>query len=60
MAKHFVALTPEILNSLADHLEHERHLVNLESTHKNALDLMQQVNIVSALIPGSQARLITR
>jgi len=55
MAKQFVALTPYILNSLADHLENESHLINLEPAPKNALDLMQQVNIVSAHIPGSEA-----
>jgi len=30
-------------------------MVNLEPAQKNALDLMQQVNIVSAHIPGSEA-----
>jgi len=55
MAKHFVALIPDTLNSLADHLEHEKQMVNLEPAQKNALDLMQQVNIVSAHIPGSEA-----
>src|SRR5882672_12437357 len=55
MAKHFVALTPDIINSLADHLEHEKQLVNLDPKQKNALELLQQVNTISAHIPGSEA-----
>src|SRR5882672_5898384 len=55
MAKHFVALTPDIINSLADHLEHEKQLVNLDPKQKNALELLQKVNTISAHIPGSEA-----
>ena len=35
MAKHFVALTSDTLNSLADHLEHEKQMVKLEPAQKN-------------------------
>ena len=55
MAKHFVALTPDMLNYLADHLEHGRQLVDLDPAQKYSLELMQQLNIVSAHIPGSEA-----
>jgi len=44
-----------MLNSLADHLEHEKSLINLEPDQKNVLDLPQQLNNISAHIPGSEA-----
>jgi len=34
IAKIFVNLTPNLLNSLADHLEHEKSLINLEPPQK--------------------------
>ena len=55
MAKQFVALTPTLLNSLADHLECEKQSVDLEPTQKHILDLLKQVNTISAHIPGSEA-----
>ena len=44
-----------MLNSLADHIEHEKSLINLEPDQKNVLDLPQQLNNISAHIPGSEA-----
>jgi len=55
MFKKIVKLTPGMLNSLADYLEHEKSMINLEPDQKNALDLLQQVNTISAHIPGSEA-----
>jgi len=55
IAKQFVNLTPNLLNSLSEHLEHGKSLINLEPAQKHALELLHQINIISAHIPGSEA-----
>ncbi len=55
VAKRLTALTPELLNSLANHLEHEGKVSYLQPSQTNALELLQKVNTISANIPGSEA-----
>ena len=55
IAPKLTAVSPDILQSLADHLENEGKLNLLNSSERDAMNLLNQVNIVSARIPGSQA-----
>jgi hypothetical protein len=49
------AVTPALLKALATKLEQEWKLVSPSPEECNALQLLQQVNTLSARIPGSQA-----
>lgn len=49
------ALTPELLQSVSDHVRAQRPSADLSPQQKNALDVLKQVNTVAAKIPGSQA-----
>ena len=55
VAKHLATLTPEILSSVANHLEYEGKLSDLQPSQINALELLQKVNTISANIAGSEA-----
>ena len=50
-----MALTPEILKRVADHIEHEHSSATLSSTDRDALTLLNHVNTISACVPGSQS-----
>jgi hypothetical protein len=61
VARNLTSVSPDVLCSLADHLEHEGKLSSLTSEEKNAMDLLNQVNTISARIPCSQAsKIFTR
>ncbi|KAG2738718.1 hypothetical protein P692DRAFT_20682957, partial [Suillus brevipes Sb2] len=55
VARKLTAVTPAVLERLANKLERERKLVDPSPEECNALHLLQQVNTLSARIPGSQA-----
>jgi hypothetical protein len=55
VARKLTAVTPALLEALATKLEQEQKLVNPSPEERNALQLLQQVNTLSACIPGSQA-----
>ena len=55
IAKSLTSISPTILQTLADHLQHERKLGTLSSDEQAAVKLLNQVNIISARILGSQA-----
>jgi hypothetical protein len=55
VARKLTAVTPALLEALATKLEQEQKLVNPSPEERNALQLLQQVNTLSARIPGSQA-----
>jgi hypothetical protein len=48
------AVTPALLEALATKLEQEWKLVNPSPEERNALQLLQQVNTLSARIPGQK------
>ncbi|KAG1891894.1 uncharacterized protein F5891DRAFT_963943, partial [Suillus fuscotomentosus] len=55
VARKLTTVSPILLERLAIKLEHERKLVDPTAEERNALQLLQQVNTMSARIPGSQA-----
>jgi Helitron helicase-like domain at N-terminus len=55
IATKLMAVTPNVLMHLANHLEHEGSLTDLNAEEKNTMQLLKHVNTVSARIPGSQA-----
>ena len=55
VASKLVAVKTHVLQSVADHLEHEGRYNDLTNEQKDALDLLKHVNTVAARIPGSQA-----
>lgn len=55
MACKLTSVTPTLLEHLAHKLEHEHKIVNPTSEERDALQLLDQVNTMSARIPGSQA-----
>ena len=61
IAKSLTSVSPTILQTLADHLQHEQKLGTLSSDEQAAMNLLNQVNTISACIPGSQAsKIFTR
>ena len=61
IAKDLIKVPPDVLQSLADHLQQEKKLGTLTSAERHAMDLLKQVNTISARIPGSQAsKIFTR
>jgi hypothetical protein len=61
IARKLTAMSSNILQSLADHLKHEGKLSDLNPCERDAMNLLNQVNTVSARIPGSQAaKIFTR
>jgi Helitron helicase-like domain at N-terminus len=50
-----VSLTPELIASVAMHLECEGAYTDLTPSQRDALELLKHVNTVAAHIPGSQA-----
>ena len=55
VANKLAAVSPSVLQSLADHLEREGKLGTLNKEEQDAMQLLRQVNTISARIPGSQA-----
>ena len=55
IARRLIAVSPDVLNHLARHLEEEKHISDLTQEQKNAFELLKKVNTISARIPGSQA-----
>jgi Helitron helicase-like domain at N-terminus len=55
VARELTSVSPTVLQSLADHLEHEGKLGTLSVDEQNAMKLLKQVNMISTRIPGSQA-----
>ena len=55
VANKLTSVSPSVLQSLADHLKREGKLGSLTKDERDAMDLLKQVNTVSAQIPGSQA-----
>ena len=55
MAKKLTNISSDTLRHLADHLEHENKLCDLQPEDKDALELLSKVNTIAARIPGSQA-----
>jgi len=55
VARQLTTVSPVLLQCLALKLELEHKLVNPTNEERNALRLLQQVNTMSACIPGSQA-----
>jgi hypothetical protein len=61
VAWNLTLVSPTVLDSLAHHLQHEGKLGSLSSEEQNAMNLLKQVNTISARIPGSQAsKIFTR
>jgi ATP-dependent exoDNAse (exonuclease V) alpha subunit len=61
VANKLVALTPEVLNSTAKHLEQEGHYSDLDDKQKEAVSLIRELNTIGARIPGSEAsKIFTR
>ncbi|EKM76024.1 hypothetical protein AGABI1DRAFT_15956, partial [Agaricus bisporus var. burnettii JB137-S8] len=48
-------VSPEVLQGLADKIEQEKTLKNLDEEQANAMNLLRRVNTIAASIPGSQA-----
>ena len=55
IATKLIVVKSSVLQSVADHLEHEGRYESLSSEQKSALDLLKHVNTIAARIPGSQA-----
>jgi hypothetical protein len=55
IATKLTAVTPDVLMHLANHIEHEGSLTDLNAEEQNTMRLLKHVNTVSARIPGSQA-----
>jgi len=55
VAKKLSTISPDIINDVANHLEHEGKYTDLSGEHKEVLDLLKHVNTVAAKIPGSHA-----
>jgi len=55
IAKDLTTVSSEVLQTLADHLQQEKKWGVLSSDERHALNLLKQVNTISARIPGSQA-----
>jgi hypothetical protein len=55
IAKDLTTVSPDVLQSLAHHLQQEKKFSTLNSDERHAMNLLKQVNTISAQIPGSQA-----
>jgi len=55
VAEKLVSLTPDLIESVARHVENEGKLTDLSPQQKSVLTLLNEVNAVSANIPGSSA-----
>lgn len=61
VAKKLTSVSSNVLQQLANHLEHEKSYKKLNDEEKNALDLLKQVNTIASQIPGSQgSKIFTR
>lgn len=55
VAQRLVHLSPELIDSVSRHLEHEGKYSDLNQQQKEVLDLLSRVNTIAAKIPGSHA-----
>jgi len=55
VAQELSHLSPDIINSVAKHLESEGKITDLSDSQRKVLTLLKEVNTVSAKIPGSSA-----
>lgn len=55
IAKKLVSVSPDLIRSVADHLENEGSISSLSPEQKEVLTLLTKVNTIAAHIPGSQA-----
>ena len=55
VANKLVALTPDVLESTAKHLEQEGRYSDLDPKQKEAVNLLREVKTIGARIPGSEA-----
>src|SRR5258708_38988321 len=55
VAQELSHLSPDIINSVAKHLESEGKITDLSDSQRKVLTLLNEVNTVSAKIPGSSA-----
>ena len=55
IAEKITQVSPQIINSLANHLEQEGKLSELTSEGHQVLDILKQVNTIASHIPGSQS-----
>ncbi|KAF8223881.1 hypothetical protein L208DRAFT_1314776, partial [Tricholoma matsutake] len=59
VAEKLVAISHDTLATVANHLEQEGSIAELNDEQKNGMDLLKQVNTIAAKIPGSQASKIS-
>ncbi|KAJ3778443.1 hypothetical protein FB446DRAFT_631830, partial [Lentinula raphanica] len=59
IAPSLLSVTPSALSNLAQRLKSESSLCNFSDDERKAFQLLHEVNIVSAKIPGSQASKLT-
>ncbi|KAF8228867.1 hypothetical protein L208DRAFT_1289328 [Tricholoma matsutake] len=59
IAEKLVAVSPDTLTAVANHLEHEGSIAPLSDDQKTVMNLLKQVNTIAAKIPGSQASKIS-
>ena len=55
IAEKITQLSPQLINSVANHLEQEGKYSELTSEGKQVLDMLKQVNTIASHIPGSQS-----
>jgi len=55
VSESLLSISPHTLSIVANHLENEGKVSDLSSEQKKVFDLLNEVNTVSARIPGSQA-----
>ncbi|KAF8290396.1 hypothetical protein DL93DRAFT_2069047, partial [Clavulina sp. PMI_390] len=54
VAETLTSITPEMLNSVAKHLEAERKVTELPESQKKVLKLLEEVNAITTHLPGSK------
>ncbi|KAG1765856.1 hypothetical protein EV702DRAFT_924236, partial [Suillus placidus] len=55
LARSLTSVSPQTLRHVADHLQREHNYSNLSVDDRSALNLLMQVNTITARVPGSQA-----
>ncbi|KIO21673.1 hypothetical protein M407DRAFT_45869, partial [Tulasnella calospora MUT 4182] len=55
VARRLVALSPDLIKSVADHIENEGKMEELSEQQQEVVELLNRVNTIASYIPGSQA-----
>ncbi|KZT31327.1 hypothetical protein SISSUDRAFT_995281, partial [Sistotremastrum suecicum HHB10207 ss-3] len=55
VSQQIATLTPDVIQSVADHIENEGNTQGLSTEQKRVLTLLKRVNTISSHLPGSQA-----